>query len=286
MAEFSLCLNTSTIRPAPLLRKVEVAAQAGFDGIEPWNDEIDEYVANGGSLRELRQSISDAGLSVPSLIALGGWAVTGEDAYRAAREECRRRMEQAVSLGCPLIVASPPAEVVDLAFASRRYADLLRLGREIGVRPAMEFLGFVAGIDTTAAAWAVACGTGDPEAGIVSDVFHMMRARRCIDDLLSLPGDRLLHFHINDVPANPPAAEQTDHDRVMPGQGMVDLPQVIKHLRAIGYRGWLSLELFNRELWQRDPLEVAREGRERLERLIAVGTASQYFASSAAASSA
>jgi sugar phosphate isomerase/epimerase len=181
-------------------------------------------------------------------------------------------MEQAVALGSPYIVASPPGEVVNLAHTSARYADLLRLGREIGVKPSMEFLGFVGGIRNMAAAWAIAVGTADRDATVVGDVFHMMRGGGTVDDLLMISGDRMAIFHINDLPASPPPTQQTDHDRVMVGDGIADLKRVIKNLKAIGYSGPLSLELFNKTLWDQDPETetVARNGLERV-RTIAEG---------------
>ena len=50
----------------------------------------------------------------------------------------------------------------------------------------------------------------------------------------------------------------------MVGEGIADLPRVIANLRTIGYRGPLSLELFNRALWEQDPAEVVRRGIERI----------------------
>ena len=70
MSEFIYCLNTSTIRPTPLLEKIKVAGRAGYQAIEPWNDEIDEYLNQGGTIAELKGAISDAGLKVVSVIAL------------------------------------------------------------------------------------------------------------------------------------------------------------------------------------------------------------------------
>ena len=67
-----------------------------------------------------------------------------------------------------------------------------------------------------------------------------------MDDLLTLPGDRVACFHINDLPASPDPLVQTDADRVMVGEGIADLPRVIANLRAIKYSGPISLELFNR----------------------------------------
>ena len=177
-------------------------------------------------------------------------------------DDCRRRMAQAAELGSPYIVASPPREVVDLDRATERFAELLEIGKQIGVIPSMEFLGFVDGIKNVASAWAIASGTGDPRATVVADVFHMIRGGGSVDDLLQLPGDRLACFHINDVPAQPDPLTQKDEDRVMVGEGIADLPRVIANLRTIGYRGPLSLELFNRELWAQDPDTVIRAGLE------------------------
>jgi sugar phosphate isomerase/epimerase len=268
MSEFVLCLNTSTIRPTPLLEKIAVAGRAGYTAIEPWNDEITEYLERGGTLADLRRALAGAGLKVVSVIALHGWITAEGSEYRRVLDDCRRRMGQAAELGSPYIVASPPQQVVDLDRAAERYAELLRIGGEIGVRPSMEFLGFVDGIKDVAGAWAIATGSGDPRATVVADVFHMIRGGGTVDDLLRLPGERLACFHINDLPSAPDPLTQKDEDRVMVGEGIADLPRVIANLRAIGYRGPLSLELFNRGLWAQDPLEVVRRGLDRIQALV------------------
>jgi sugar phosphate isomerase/epimerase len=54
----------------------------------------------------------------------------------------------------------------------------------------------------------------------------------------------------------------------MLGEGVLDLPRVVTLLRQINYRGPVSLELFNKILWQKDPETVARRGAERLQELI------------------
>ena len=54
----------------------------------------------------------------------------------------------------------------------------------------------------------------------------------------------------------------------MVGDGIADLPRVIANLRMIGYRGPLSLELFNSRLWAQDPLHVAKTGLERIRALV------------------
>ena len=108
----------------------------------------------------------------------------------------------------------------------------------------------------------------EDQATVVADVFHMIRGGGSIDDLLQLPGGRLANFHINDVPADPDPLTQTDYDRVMVGDGIADLPKVIANLRSIGYHGPLSLERFNRDLWECDPETVVKRGLERMRSLV------------------
>lgn len=121
---------------------------------------------------------------------------------------------------------------------------------------------------TLESARAIGYGSSDPEASIVADVFHLVRGGGSVDDLLQIHGSQLSIFHVNDIPGSPPPQEQTDADRVMLGDGTADLPKVIANLRAIGYRGPLSLELFNPTLWRMDPVSVARLGLERLRALL------------------
>ena len=55
---FRFCLNTSTIRgqKVPLEQEVDLASEVGYDAIEPWIREIDEYVKAGGSLPDLAEA--------------------------------------------------------------------------------------------------------------------------------------------------------------------------------------------------------------------------------------
>jgi sugar phosphate isomerase/epimerase len=58
--------------------------------------------------------------------------------------------------------------------------------------------------------------------------------------------------------------QQHDHNRVLPGEGHLDLKRWVSLLKQIGYSGWLSLELFNEALWHVDPRDVAKIGLEKM----------------------
>lgn len=268
MSSFRLSLNASTIRGTELLRQIEVAAEAGFEGIELWFADLDRYLATGGSVKDVRRALDTYGLGVPTVIYLGGWFDATEEEWTAKREECRVRMGQAAELGAKYVIASPPKGGMNLNVGAARYAELLEIGRSEGPLPAMEFLGFVQELNTIEAALAVLDRVGAPDATTVVDPFHIFRGGGAVESLAKLRPGQIAVAHFNDAPDVPERALQHDGDRVWPGDGHLDLGRYLGLLREIGYDGWLSLELFREEYWRRDPLEVAREGITKMRRVV------------------
>ena len=43
---------------------------------------------------------------------------------------------------------------------------------------------------------------------------------------------------------------------------------MLRDLRKLGFKGVLSLELFNRDYWKQDPLQVARTGLEKMKAVV------------------
>ena len=107
MSEFLLCLNTSTIQPAGLMDKIRIAAEAGFGAVELWLDDVIAYCRDGGTVADVRKAVADAGLTVPSVIALKFWSGTAGAERAAALEEVQRRLAIAAELGAPTAVATP-----------------------------------------------------------------------------------------------------------------------------------------------------------------------------------
>jgi 2-keto-myo-inositol isomerase len=260
------CLNTSTIRPASLFDKIDAAAAAGFRAVELWNDDVTAYLEGGGSMQALKERLAARGLTVPSVIAVMGFVGNEAPGREARLREARRRMEQARDLGAPFIVASPPPGRADLGRCGRDYAELLALGREVGIRPAMEFLGFVEHVNSIPTARAIMERSGDPTATIVIDWFHMVRGdgrETMLEDLRALQAEQIAVVHLDDVPYDRPFGEMTDGHRVYPGDGDIPLADCFAALRETGYAGPVSLELFNEELWAQDPYAVAKTGFEK-----------------------
>ncbi len=73
--------------------------------------------------------------------------------------------------------------------------------------------------------------------------------------------------HLNDAPPKPPR-EIEDEDRLLPTRGVIRLSELVADLRSRGYDGPWSLETFNPEYWEQDPLDIARAGRTSLDRVL------------------
>jgi len=265
---FTLCLNTSTIKPQPLLEKIRIAAEAGFAGVELWINDIYEHVGRGGEVREVEQALQDHGLIVPCMIALRGWGEAIGREYELMLDEARRRMELAARIGSPYVVATPPREPCEVNQLIDRYGDLLEIGRTVGIKPTFEYISFFAGAQTLDVAWHVVQQVKDEHATLIPDAFHTWNSPSTEGLLAEIPAERISHYHIDDAHPEIPRCQQTDPDRVMIGDGPIDLAAEIQVLRDIGYQGTISLELFNAELWEKDPLEVAQLGQQRLETLL------------------
>lgn len=272
---FILCLNTSTIRgqAIPIQDEITLAAKAGYQAIEPWINELDTYVKNGGDLRDLGKRIQDAGLVVPSAIGFAEWIVDDEAKRKQGLEDARRAMDMVRQIGGTRLAAPPVGATnqtdLSLNAAAQRYRDLLEVGARIGVVPQVEVWGFSKSLSRLGECAQVAIEAGHPQACILADVYHLHKGGSGFTGL-NLLGAKAMHvFHMNDFPAQPARAEITDAHRVYPGDGVAPLREMLRDLRRLGFRGALSLELFNREYWKQDAMTVATTGLEKMKAVIA-----------------
>lgn len=272
---FGLCLNTSTIREQKLsiVDEVRLAADAGYQAIEPWMRELDAYANAGGSLRDLGQRIADAGLTVESAIGFAEWIVDDDTKRAAGLEQAKRDMDTLKQIGGKRLAAPPVGATkqvgLDLDRAAERYRALCELGEQMKVVPQVEVWGHSTTLGRLSESTYVAVASGHPNACLLPDVYHLYRGGSDFDSLRLLSGAAIHVFHVNDYPSSPPRQELTDAHRVYPGDGAAPWKLILKSLAESGFRGYLSLELFNREYWSQDAALVVRTGAEKLRGLLA-----------------
>jgi sugar phosphate isomerase/epimerase len=222
-------LAAARIHSAPLLETIDGMldrlAPARLDGIELYLPHISPDRITPSLASTIRQRL--ASRSMVCCACAGGVPDPGHDPYRA--EEV---FQTASLLRAPLIAGHAHLEDVrPLATLCEAYR--VRFGYENGAeREAGEILAAIDG----GSAWIGAnidTGNMAAQGGDPIQAIHML-------------GSRINHVHLKDV------AAVGAHECVAIGTGIIDLPGVLSALQAVGYDGWLSIEI---ETADHDPTE-------------------------------
>lgn len=271
---FRYCLNTSTIRGQNIgiEAEIDVAAQAGYSGIEPWVGTIRTYLKNGGTLSNLKKRLNDNDLQVESAIGFANWIVDDPTARAKALDDAKSDMEIVRALGGSRI-AAPPAGAsngprIELNKIAERYHALLEVGRSVGVVPMLEVWGHSTNLHRLGQTLYAAAESSHPDACLLLDVYHVFKGGSQFDGLSLLGTQAMPVLHMNDYPSSPSRESIDDSYRVMPGDGIAPFESIIKQIEAINPNMVLSLELFNRDYWKQEPLDVAKLGLAKMKAVV------------------
>jgi len=270
---FGYCLNTSTIRGNQLdiVQVVAAAGKAGFYAIEPWITELDAFTKGGGSLKDLGKRIADAGLTVENAIAFNSF-LTDDDAQRATgMERMKVDMDKVAQIGGTRIAAVPGnsrGPAVSLDNAGKYYREALEMGEKMGVVPLLELWGTHPLLGPLRNGIYVAVAAGRPDASMLLDVFHLYKSGTAFSSLKQINGGALHVMHINDYPQAADPSTLNDGNRIYPGDGVAPFREILRDLRDNGFRGYFSLELFNKEYWTKSADENLKTGLEKIRGVV------------------
>ena len=274
-----LSINTATVRAQWRLPEIISAlARHGIRGIAPWRDQV-----AAAGLDDTARRIRDAGLTVTGLCRGGMFPAPDREGRRAAHDDNRRAVDEAVALGAQclvLVTGGLPKDrsgaVVsrDLAGAREMVRDgigvLHEYAQSAGMRLAIEplhpmYAADRACVNTLAQANAL-CDELAPDGkdglGVAVDVYHVWWDPD-LQAQITRAGerDRLYAYHICDwlVPTR-----DLLNDRGMMGDGVIDLPLIRSWMEAAGYRGMHEVEIFSvLDWWRRDGDDVLATCRRR-----------------------
>jgi len=269
----SYCLNTSTIRNCGLSiqQKIEITANAGYQGIELWIAEIEAYLKDGGSLSKLKAMLDKNSIEAPNLIAFFQWANPDDSIRAKALEEAKQVFEMAEALGSAYVAAPPMGitEMSDLPIddVAQYYKELLDATQSMEAKPLLEFWGHSKKLGSLAEAMEIIKILDDPEIVILFDIFHSAKTDSRFDLLGKLKGEQIGLIHVNDYPYADDIRQLKDQQRVYPGDGVAPLDKIVNTLKQIGYSGMFSLELFNEEYEKAGAENVVKTGIEKMKKI-------------------
>jgi len=100
----------------------------------------------------------------------------------------------------------------------------------------------------------------------VLDAFHFHAGGSTWGMLEGLDPERLFIVHLNDA-EDRPLSQLTDAHRLLPGDGVIPLRDLVRRLETRGFEGPYSIELFRPEYYDWDPVELAKEALRRMQAL-------------------
>jgi 2-keto-myo-inositol isomerase len=270
---FGYCLNTSTIRGNKLdiVGVVQAASKAGFHALEPWINELDAYTKGGGSLKDLGKRIADAGLTVESAIAFNSFLNDDATERAAGLERMKIDMDKVAQIGGTRIAAPPGnnrAASVTLDNAATYYREALELGEKMGVQPLLELWGTHPLLGPLKNGIYVTVAAGRADASLLLDTFHLYKSGTPFASLKQINGAALHVMHINDYPQAADSSTLNDGNRIYPGDGVAPFRQILRDLRDNGFRGYFSLELFNKEYWAKSADENLATGLQKIRAVV------------------
>jgi sugar phosphate isomerase/epimerase len=241
-----------------------LAAKVGFPGTD---------VMLGRAMQEGAQATNELleGLHVlPAALDLPVEFRKDDAAFEASLSKLEPAAQFAAEIHCPRMItyimpsSDTPKDQLRETYKNR-FTQVARILAKQNVRLGLEFLGplelrrkfkyeFIWRMNEMLD-FAKECG---PNVGLLLDSWHWHFAGAITGDILKAGRERIVHVHFNDAPNLPP--EQIhDNQRLLPGEGVINLVGFLQALQKIGYNDALSVEVFGR-LKDVPPEQAAKMG--------------------------
>ena len=240
---------------------VNAAADGGFGGVSLWAFHHHAAIATGASAADVKSWHDDRGLAVPVVESLIGWE-TGDKA--AIEEQCMGTFEVATLYGARTVagvVMAPTLDSMDSAVEGLGHLSEIAADRGLGV--CIEWLPWTA-LPDIKSAWKLVKDVGADNVGLVFDTWHWLRqpGGPDLETLRTIPGDRIHCVQLDDTTAAGTGEDlmmESMTKRLLPGDGEVDWKSVLDTLDEIGADPIWAPEVFNVELMEKGPVEMARK---------------------------
>jgi sugar phosphate isomerase/epimerase len=263
-------ISQITTLPSSFEDDLRIYREAGAEGIGIWEIKLEEG-REGQQLEALRSSGLESTNAIPAVPSITPIPIPGaEDPAVRVEAYCDGLRRLAPFEPSAVVLLTGVGERRDVVAGMRRIAAE---ARSLGLRIALEPYSRHGGAEWTiintipeAVELIEEAGVAE-DVGILFDIWHLWDCPNLEQHIHDEIG-RIAGVHVDDV------REQTRSfaDRVLPGDGIAEVPRILAALDRAGWQGFYDLEIFSDNgafgnafpdsLWDVAPAELARRGRE------------------------
>ncbi|AHE54625.1 sugar phosphate isomerase/epimerase family protein [Sphingomonas sanxanigenens] len=254
MSPDALILSAGTVQAVPFFDRLAPARDAGFAGISMFAADMEALAARGVDAGEVRTRVADAGLFIHEVEIVGNWLPGVPTKPNPGwLDALLQRTTGAHVIAIAEAVGARGITVAELRGvdcprdrATEAFALLCDRAADAGLHVALEFVP-TGCIPDLAAAWPIVEAAGRANGGLLVDSWHVFRGTPDLGLLASLPAWAIKSIQIGDAPAAPEADldHAMVHDRLLPGEGALDLAGFMAALRRTGTAAPLGVEVFS-----------------------------------------
>ena len=253
--------NATVSLSGTLPEKLEAAAAIGFDGVEIFENDLLTY---DGSPEDVRAIAEGLGLAIYIFQPFRDFEAMPEPQRHRNLERAERKFDVMHALGTDLILVCSNVQAAAIDDPQRAAADLhemAEIAHRRGLRVGYEALAWGRHVNRWRQAWDIVRTADHPALGLIVDSFHTLALRDDPAAIAALPTEKLFFVQLADAPElSMDVLSWSRHFRNFPGQGTLPVAAFVRAAIAAGYRGPLSLEIFNDEFRAAPARLIARDG--------------------------
>ncbi len=241
--------------------KLEAAAAVGFEGVEIFENDLLTF---DGTPDDVRRIAEDLGLALVLFQPFRDFEAMPEPQRSRNLDRAERKFDVMAALGIrDLLVCSnvSPAALDDPARAAADLAAMAERAARRGLRVGYEALAWGRHVSRWRQAWQIVRAADHPALGLILDSFHTLALGDDLTGLAEVPAEKLFFVQLADAPKLAmDVLSWSRHHRNFPFQGDLDVAGFLRAALAAGYRGPLSLEIFNDDFRAAPSRLTARDG--------------------------
>ena len=241
--------------------KLRAIAAAGFDAVEIFEN---DFTCFDGTARDVARMCGDLGLSICALQPFRDFEGMPQPQRAQGFRRIERKFDLMQELGTDLLLVCSNVSSASLGGIDRAADDFRELGERAnarGVRVGFEALAWGRHVSDYRDAWEIVRRADHKSIGIILDSFHTLAPSFPVAAIRAIPGDRIFLVQLADAPQlDLDVLSWSRHFRCFPGQGNLAIRDFMQAVDATGYKGPLSLEIFNDQFRAQSTKDFAIDG--------------------------